>query len=172
MKKSEKIFSQFCENPEFMKLEEVGGQKKFHQEGNALVHTRLVLNEAEKEFTTPEEEFMLTVAALHDIGKIYTSWQDSKSGDWFYPDHSTCGGLSGILRKFVDPKDPMFPTYQWYITNHIRPLFWRGKGKVETTRPVSNLCTTQRLARLAICDIKGSISDEPQDELITYLRSI
>ena len=157
---------------EYMKLEEIGGHSTYHLEGNALVHSELVYNEARKMF--PDNLIMQKAALLHDIGKIYTSIEVAP-GDWIYPDHSVAGSLKGILAKFVALDDLYFGDFQWLIRNHIRPLFWRNNG-IETeevwgakTHP--EVCTLDNLRKLAICDLIGSkpLDPEASDQLKDWL---
>lgn len=161
-----------CE--EFWKLAGIGGHKVYHHEGNALIHTTMVIEEAKKMF--PDEPLMVRVAALHDIGKIYTSICNGPD-DWSYPDHSVCGSLKGILAKFISLQDEDFTKIQWYIRNHIKPLFWK-KDNFDNTLPIVMMenapegCSFHNLARLAVCDIRGSISDVDQTELINFLLSL
>ena len=160
---------------EFFRLEEIGGHKQYHLEGNALEHTMLVYYAACDMF--PSNWEMRRVALLHDVGKIYTSIKRDED-DWEYPDHSTCGGLKGILCKFIPLSDPHFVDYQWLIRNHIKPLFWQKNGVNADTTPWEerkldkNLANLDNLRKLAICDLKGSHSVNGNDELISYLNSL
>jgi len=161
-------------NREFQKLANIGGHKVYHLEGDAFTHTKLVVEAACDHFGG--DPFMMKVAALHDIGKIYTGIKHGE-GDWEYPDHAQCGAFRGILSKFIPEDDPDFKDIQWYIKNHIKPLFWRGKdmaveaAKVLRDAP-SARCTIRGLAGLAICDIRGSFSVEPQTDLLAFLQTI
>jgi len=161
-------------NPEFLKLATIGGHKVFHLEGDALTHTKLVVHEAFEHFGG--DPFMMKVATLHDVGKIYTSIKHGEN-DWEYPDHAQCGAFRGVLSKFIPEADPDFKDIQWYIRNHIKPLYWRGKdldaefAKVMRDAP-SPRCTVKNLAGLALCDIRGSVSVEPQIELVEFLENI
>ena len=160
---------------EFFRLEEIGGHKQYHLEGNALEHTLLVFYAACDMF--PRNWQMQRVALLHDVGKIYTSIRKGED-DWEYPDHSTCGALRGILCKFIPLNDPHFIDYQWIIRNHIKPLFWQKNGVNADTNPWEeskldkSLANLDNLRKLAICDLKGSHSVNGNDELISYLNSL
>ncbi len=154
---------------EFMKLREIGGHKKYHLEGNALTHTLMVLAHAIEMF--PDEPMMWRVAALHDIGKIYTSICHGPE-DWEYPDHAMCGSFKGILCKFISPDDEDFEKIQWYIRHHIKALFMSKNEFAELGKRCPEGCSVRNLARLAVCDIKGSISEEPQTSLINYLLTV
>ena len=112
---------------------------------------------------------MVLVAELHDIGKIYSSICHGP-GDWSYPNHAKIGAEN--LDKFLPTSHPEFFSVQWYIANHIKPLFWRGKDLkiVISSMQVPEGCSIVALAELAICDILGSKSVEPQDELLNFLQ--
>lgn len=170
------ILEKYQINPqEFFRLEEIGGHKKYHLEGNALEHTMLVYYAACDMF--PFNWEMQRAALLHDIGKIYTSIKKGED-DWEYPDHSTCGSFRGVLGKFISLDDPHFVDYQWLIRNHIKPLFWRKTGTNLDTNPWEKdkldpkLANIDNLRKLAICDLKGSLSVEGNEELIKYLSNL
>ena len=153
--------------PEFQKLREIGGHKVYHLEGDAYTHTMLVMLQAIKLFGIDSP--MVLVAELHDIGKIYSSVCNGP-GDWKYPNHAKIGAEN--LDKFLPTSYPEFFSVQWYIANHIKPLFWRGKDLkiVISSMQVPEGCSIVALAELAICDILGSKSVEPQDELLNFLQ--
>ena len=139
----------------------------YHLEGDAWTHTMLVIDEAKRMF--PDEPLMWRVAALHDVGKIYTSIEQGL-GDWVYPDHAMCGSFKGVLAKFISLDDEDFERIQWYIKNHIKPLFW--KGDEWKRMECLDGCSVRNLARLAVCDIRGSKSVEDQSEKIAFLLSL
>ncbi len=163
---------------EFLKLQNIGGCRQYHQEGNALTHTFLVYLAAQKMF--PSDLMMQCVALLHDIGKILTGRQKS-DGNWEYPNHSIVG--AEMLDAFVDPELIYFKEMQWFIRNHIKPLFWRNKKltrdqalKTLTEHPSGEITaeTFNNLIDLVICDLQGSIPADYTDtiETINYLRSL
>ena len=153
--------------PEFQKLREIGGHKVYHLEGDAYTDTMLVMFQAIK--LCGIDSPMVLVAELHDIGKIYSSVCNGP-GDWKYPNHAKIGAEN--LDKFLPTSHPEFFKVQWYIANHIKPLFWRGKnlGEAISSINVPEGCSIVALAELAICDILGSKSVEPQDELLNFLQ--
>lgn len=155
----------------FLKLAQVEGCKPYHTEGNALVHTFLVFKEMYELY--PFSDILLTTAMLHDVGKIFTGRpKDGDPHNWEYPNHSGVGAQ--YLSKFIDEDALEFKTIQWLILNHIRPLFWLKKGVIDTTPAPENdaWCSIENLATLALCDIRGSISTEPQQELEDFLKTI
>lgn len=173
----QKEYEKLGQPEEFEELVFVGKHKVYHLETDALTHSCVVWTIAKQVFTAPEEQFMHRIAMLHDIGKIYTSIRHS-DGYWEYPDHSTCGSFKGILAKFIPLDDPEFRTTQWYIANHIKPLFWKWDPNfnsyfVDTTDAITTKCSPKLLARLAYCDIVGSIpvpeKYEEQEELAQRL---
>ena len=107
---------------------------------------------------------MNVIALLHDIGKIYTG-KPKDDGDWEYPYHASCGALH--LMEFLPDNLADCTEFQirakFYIENHIKPLFWDKKGFPEKTNQTINL------AKLAICDLKGSFSKLPQTEKLQGL---
>jgi hypothetical protein len=163
---------------EFLKLADVKGCKPYHLEGNALTHTLLVFKEMRK--WAPMNGILQKAAFLHDIGKIYTGKPRKDDPEsWEYPNHSGVG--ADQVHLFLGDEEPSLNVkiYEWLIRNHIKPLFWKSKGTIDTTPiPETDLdyikrnCTVHYLTLLAICDIKGSISTEPQNELEDFLVSI
>jgi hypothetical protein len=112
---------------------------------------------------------MVIVALLHDVGKIYTGIEHGPN-DWNYPNHAKVGAAK--LGNFLPLDYPQFSAIQWYIANHIKPLFWRDKDLREEIAKlqVPEGCSVIALAELAICDIQGSISVTPQTELLEFLQ--
>lgn len=152
---------------EFKKLALIGKHKIYHQEENALVHTYMVYKEAAVMFHDDYE--MQLVALLHDIGKIYSSVQHGPD-DWTYPNHAKAGAEH--LDLFI-PHIPEYEHIKWYIANHIRPLYWRTKEDLKEEFRYMNCpegCSVIKLAQLALCDINGSVSLDPQTELKEYLE--
>ena len=154
------------QSPEFQKLREIGGHRVYHLEGDALTHTMRVALFAAEEFGANSFEVLL--ALLHDVGKIYSSVYNGPN-DWTYPGHAKAGAEN--LDKFLPVSHPDFSKVQWYIANHIKPLFWRGKniGEEIAKLQVPEGCSIITLLDLVICDVLGSKSVEPQDELLRFL---
>lgn len=180
MENYQSLIDEIRSSKKFQELSKIGGHKEYHLEGNALVHTDLVVSEAEHKFG--KGHFMVLVALLHDIGKIYTSInnepENPNSMNWSYPHHSDGGAKR--LNEFIPETMKEFKSIQWYIFNHIQPLFWIGKDiNVEAEKIMShvpnndfNHCKMSWLRDLAVCDIKGSYSVKSQDQLINYLETI
>lgn len=171
------VIHEIIHSGEFLKLADIGGCRRYHQEGNALTHTFLVYLESQKMF--PDNLMMQCVALLHDIGKILVGRQKDDR-DWEYPDHSIVG--AEMLEIFIDPTYVRFKEMQWFIRNHIKPLFWRNKGLTReqalatlTPYPGNNIEDAfDNLIDLVICDLQGSIPADYADtvETINYLRGL
>lgn len=165
-------------DPEFMKLNFIGGCRAYHNEGSAMNHTIMVAKAAGEMWKN--DVFFLRIAYLHDVGKIYTGKpKNGDPDDWEYPGHSPKGGE--VLDKFMDPQDPDFEATKWFVRNHIKPLFWIGKPEEQVKKewefllgkaPNDPRCTIQNLAKLAICDILGSWATSPQVKLLNYLYKV
>jgi hypothetical protein len=152
---------EIIDSPAFQQLQKIGGGRQYHQEGSAFVHSLLVFNNS---FEFWQDSPMNIIALLHDIGKIYTGRQ-KENGDWEYLNHAKIG--ASHLLEFL-PKELRVNTWfceeaNYFITNHIKPLFWDQKGY-----PKKDVLTID-LAKLAICDLKGSFSELPQDDKIQSL---
>jgi len=144
----------------FNELKKIGGHKVYHLEGNAFKHSILVWKASKRLFRG--DSFMQRVALLHDIGKICSSRRNGKD-DWVYPNHSVMGGE--ILGKFIKETNPRFEEAKWYISNHIKPLFWKSildAEKLQESAPAN--CQVQKLALLALCDLCGSYSTKEASE--------
>lgn len=156
----------------YMKLAEIGGHKLYHLEGNALEHSYLVWKASREVF--PENRLMQKVALLHDVGKIYGSIKQGED-DWIYPDHSVIGSCRGILCKFIPLEHPDFKEIQWFIRNHIKPLFWKKNGiNFDSTEGLNKVCNARNLALLAVCDLMGSqtVDEKKKQADIDYLLDI
>lgn len=154
-------FEQVLVNKSFQKLTDIGGGKRYHNEGNAFVHTMIVFKHACDIF--PDDFDMQMVALLHDVGKVYTG-RKKEDGDWEYPYHSVVGAET--LLEFAPDDFYLYPGLEkirFYVRNHIKPLFWDEYP--ELTEENVNL------AKLAICDLLGSYPENraANNEKILFL---
>ena len=144
-------------NPEFQKLQYIGGGKEYHNEGSAFVHSLLVFHNS---FEFWNNILMNLVALLHDAGKIYVG-KPKENGDWEYPYHSVVGAEKLDLFWPKELGEIELQNAKWFVRNHIKPLFWVDYPE---------FCSENvELAKLAICDLKASYSRNPQDEKISFL---
>lgn len=159
-------------------LDRIGGHKIYHLEGSAWSHTLLVIKAIKKMYNiTDDNHPMVIVATFHDVGKAMTSIENGPN-DWSYPDHSTDGAMR--LGEYMNVDDPLFNMVQWFVKNHMKPLFVRERKMLEKlmdTVPDDEVskkyCTLENLISLAICDIKGSRHvPEVHDEQIALLHHL
>lgn len=152
---------EIIDSPAFQQLQKIGGGRQYHQEGSAFVHSLLVFNNS---FEFWQNSPMNIIALLHDIGKIYTGRQ-KENGDWEYPNHAASGAAHLLEFLPVELEDNTWFCNEavYYISNHIKPLFWEQKGYPEKDGRTINL------AKLAICDLKSSFSELPQSSKIQGL---
>lgn len=168
------FIKQILHDARFLHLAQIGGGRKYHREGNALTHTFLVFLEAMRMW--PTEPKMWVVALLHDIGKL-KAYYVKENGDWSYPQHAAAG--VSMLSIFYPMDLDHYDEVRWYIGNHIKPLTWRNEtydrqtAKESLRGPVTDEMF-DNLVRLAICDLRGSITADERDkeENIKYLQSL
>ena len=144
----------------------------FHGEGDALAHTRLVLERMGRQpsflaLGDDDRRLLLAAGALHDIGKERcTRWED---GRWTAPDHSALGakmartymmttlGLAGSPEA-VSLREAVCALVRW----HIRPLHifampdpGRAARQMAAAGELTELFTLEKLAVLAEADNRG-----------------
>lgn len=173
----QQILDSLESNQEYQRLKDVPGGDKYHREGSAMVHTAMTVEAAKKEFG--EDSFMVLVAALHDVGKIYTA-RPKDENNYEYPFHAKTGAEDKILSQFIPQDHPLYKTIQWYVANHMKPMFFIDKDPEKLANEKkfimlyapSRLATMENLARLTKCDINGSRSEEPQTRNLEYLDKL
>lgn len=165
MKQAEfsELFSSIVNNPKFLNLALIGGEKVYHHEGDALMHTMMVTGAARQIFGMFDE--MVIIALLHDIGKIYTSIQ-REDGWWNYPNHSISGAEH--LKEFLSEDHPLYKKAEWYIKNHIKPMFFNQGSNFRTfmtndMKDAPEGVSLENLCKLVLCDWTGSVSPTEQD---------
>lgn len=80
------MWDKVCKIPEFAALEKTPQSKRWHQEGNVLIHTKLVVMNMLRELQgmadisdKPYRLIMIASALCHDLGKaVTTRWDDEK----------------------------------------------------------------------------------------------
>lgn len=135
---------------------------KFHQEGNVLNHTLLVM----KAMSMQEHDWIDMLAAmLHDVGKpIVAKELGNKEGNNFPMvfNHETRGEpLAREFCKNLKLSNKETDTICWLVKNHMQIYhFNERKSKFKIWVIVSNK-NWDRLVRLCEADEKGSICNEP-----------
>lgn len=154
----------------------------YHGEGDALTHTRLVMEAMQgmpsfQALDEPGRRLMLTAAALHDLGKkVCTKLED---GQWTSPRHSVVG--AGMVRELLmtrfdlggtpealTEREAICALVRW----HMRPThILEGEHPGRTVRQMAAMgeltpaFTLERLAMLAESDNRGRICADQQAQL-------
>lgn len=155
--------------PEFSKLKEIKQNPKWHEEGNAFKHTKLVCEEAIKfcdELNYEESRMLLASALFHDIGKGLAS-QLGKDGNWHNYGHELVGESLArtMLWDFDDVNISFRESICSLIRYHMDPLkIFDSKSFYEKIIELSNVVPSWKLlVLLKKCDVNGSIQ---QDDVI------
>lgn len=153
--------------PEFKKLKSCKQNPKWHGEGDAFVHTKLVCKEAAKicaekgwEEETECAGLLLASALFHDIGKGVTTSQ-GKDGRWHAYGHEV--ESEKITRRLLWDEDCMFREGVCsLVRNHMLAL-----QLFDSKDPINKIITLSRsvqsmyiLMLLKTCDILGSIQED------------
>jgi predicted kinase len=131
----------------------------WHAEGNAGIHTEMVL-----ESYTGEDTIGELACLLHDISKPETT--KSENGRIVAPSHATKGA-----RKAQHILWGVLPAYQRFqITELIRlhtkpPHNWDGEQSVINTMVMKETVDLKTLYDLCQADIKGRICTDPEDTM-------
>jgi len=153
--------------PEFKKLKSCKQNPKFHGEGDAFIHTKMVCKEAERiciENKWQNEPgfagLLLTSALFHDIGKSVTTSQ-GKDGRWHAYGHEF--ESEKITRRLLWDEDCEFrESVCSLVRNHMFALqLFDSKGPInkiiEISRSVKYMYI---LMLLKTCDILGTIQED------------
>lgn len=180
--------------PEFAVLKTCEQNPRWHSEGNAWEHTKLVCNEAmrkvrlNKMFPLRKDGFQdkdgyyerfnmnfLAAALFHDIGKGVTT-KLGRDGNWHSYGHEKEG--EKITRYLlwdedIADRELVCALVRW----HMEPLHIFGhKDWVQEIINISYSCMWAMLLDLEECDIKGSIKSEEEmarsldNEILENLR--
>ena len=138
-----------------------------HPEGNAWVHTLMVVDEAArlKEKSTNVRVFMWA-ALLHDIGKPETT--KVRRGKITSYDHDKAG--AELSRRFLaaltDESDLISGVY-WLVRYHMHILYVVGGLPYANVPDMSDKTNIRDLALLGYCDRLGRAGADKKDELDT-----
>ena len=147
--------------PEFAKLKECEQNPKWHSEGNAAIHTRMVCNAAIKTIpsldTEWHKEVFLAAALFHDIGKGVTT-NIGRDGNWHSYNHETEG--EKITRwlfwdEDIAKREAVCSLVRW----HMEPLnVLKSKDRLDRINFLAHIVPSwQLLIYLKMCDIVSSI---------------
>lgn len=161
--------------PQFINLKNAQQNPKWHSEGNAFIHTRMVVESMYKlcPYSYPESTYVvssdhsyydrliLVAAALfHDIGKGETTKWNEEKGSWSSPRHAIVG--EQITRDLLWDED--FRTRELVcnlVRNHMKPVYM-----MEHTNPrkeiirMSLACPIRLLYTLKTADCSGCIMEK------------
>ena len=152
--------------PEFIALKGCQQNPRWHKEGNAWNHTKLVC-EAAQELVTSDIKarpkhmnIILLVAALfHDIGKGVTT-KLGKDGNWHAYGHEIEGErLTRLILWDEDwyAREQVCALVRW----HMEPSFvFDKKDYLERIIEINDETYFEYLVDLKMCDLKGCIQDD------------
>lgn len=147
---------------------------KYHPEGDAYVHTMLVLREAAEMRETAQKPLNLMLAALvHDLGKAATTTQD-QNGNYHSCEHEIAGVplLSAMLSRIGAGKD-MLAYCENMCRLHMRAhiCFYMNLGEGQTNLLFDESVCPHDLVLLAVCDARGKgRRTEKSDEEEQFLK--
>lgn len=154
----------------------------WHGEGDALTHTRLMMERMAEQpsflaLGEEDQQLLLVAAALHDLGKARCTVMNE--GRWTSPGHSAAGakmarellmtqmGLSGTPEKMC-LREAVCLLIRW----HMRPLHvFERDAPARTLRQMASAgeltaaFTLEKLAVLAEADIRGRICPDQAERL-------
>lgn len=166
--------------PEFKKLKNCEQSPKWHGEGNAWIHTKLVCEAAanicrEKGWENEEGyvSLLLTSALFHDIGKTVTTHQ-GKDGRWHAYGHEA--ESEKITRRLLWDCDP----YGFYfrekvcalVRYHMMPLqIFESKTALEKVAEISREVPYWNiLILLKKSDVIGSIQEDEVSKQADFIK--
>lgn len=156
--------------PEFIALSKTPQSKRWHQEGDVLTHTKLVVKELQRSlFYSPfdkEKIVLMTAALCHDIGKAVTTKWDNEKGDYTTNRHGY-EGEKIVRRLFFDEdivlRESVCFLVRWHMTMHH--ILGKGEQSIKILSELSyGYSTLRNLLTLAICDAEGSLNEESLDK--------
>lgn len=160
--------------PEIAALRGVQQDPACHPEGDAFVHTMIVLRHAAAVKGQAEDPLAFMYAALyHDVGKAETTVYDKKKGRWTSIGHEDAGAQiaqNAVIRLTGDGE------LAGYVENmvkmHMRPhnIPLTSKPK-STNRMFDESVSPEDLLLLFRCDTGREDADEKHMERIRWLES-
>lgn len=169
--------------PEFNNLEYTQQPKDWHSEGNAYIHTKMVVDEmykilldrcSEDEIGGENYMIMLAAALFHDIGKPSCTKFSEEKGDFTSRNHQYAGERI-VRRVFYDEDWILREKLCWLVRKHMAPYYILGGD--DPAREIKALSwgpvTNDMLFSLNLCDSWGSISEkESRDDSVERLLKL
>lgn len=131
---------------------------KYHPEGDAFVHTMMVIDEAAALRSRAQRPLPFMLAALtHDLGKKISTGQ-KENGDWHSIGHERTGGR--LIRKLLSRLGADQETVAYCVNLcalHMRVhTCYYGKAGIKATNRLFGECVCpQDLALVCVCDAYG-----------------
>lgn len=131
---------------------------KYHPEGDAFVHTMMVVDEAAALRDRAQKPLPFMLAALtHDLGKKISTEQ-KEDGDWHAIGHERTG--MKLIRRMLSRLGAQEETIEYCVNlcklhMRVHTCFF-GKARVKATNRLFGECVCpQDLALLCVCDSFG-----------------
>ena len=168
--------------PLFQSLKECKQNPKWHGEGDAYAHTRLVCQEAQNlvnsseryKFRYKKRILLLMSALFHDIGKTTTT-KIGKDNNWHSYGHEL--ESERIIREVLEiNKNSLLDEICQLVRHHMEPLeIFKSKTFYEKLIDLSNsVPSLELLIDLKMCDVLGSHQENEDSKKsdLTKLESL
>ena len=161
--------------PEFKKLSETKQSAKWHKEGDAYTHTRIVTRKMCERLSEEKDmhyyRVMVAAAICHDLGKGTTTYFDEAKGDFSSKCHGAAGAI--ITRTLLENEDVKTREMVCYmVRNHMtlhHILEKDGKGIDRKLIEMSyGWMSVKDMLILKECDSMGSLNDIEGDKEREY----
>ena len=131
---------------------------KYHPEGDAFVHTMMVIDEAAALRGCAKRPVPFMLAALtHDLGKKISTGR-KENGDWHSIGHERTG--KALIRKMLSRLGAQEATIDYCVSlcalhMRVHTCFYGNSGITATNRLFGECVCPEDLALLCICDARG-----------------
>lgn len=160
--------------PEIDALRGVQQDSAYHPEGDAFIHTMIVLRHAAAVKSQAEDPLAFMYAALyHDAGKVKTTVYDKQKGRWTSIGHEDAGAQTArdaVIRLTWDGKLARYVEnmVKMHMRPHNIPLTSKPKS---TNRMFDESVSPEDLLLLFRCDTGREDADEKHMGRILWLES-
>lgn len=138
--------------PEIIKLENIEQGKKFHPEGNAYIHTMLVVDALP--INKRKIDIMLTLL-LHDIGKgIVNAVPDGDSVHFFKHAEVGADKISEIMSKISENKE-LTKSVELLTRYHMYPLNFLEGVTTKNVKKIAAVVDVEKLMMVHLADMNG-----------------
>lgn len=173
--------------PEIEKLKQTPQNEIWHKEGNAFVHTCMVVqsaldhisNETIDYLASPEiREILVYAALLHDVGKAFTT-KKGEDGLYHASNHAIKSAeIAKDLLVKLEVDEHLHTAIISLVRWHMQPMYILEQTNPEKAilKLANNLneVNVELLILLKQCDCEGSIydKDDHRDEILQKVRDI